>query len=211
MSGLALDPSPVIAVLGAAVPDAVIAPAPAVDMPAISVDREHVLEVMTALRDHPGLQFGFLVDVIGVDYLPEEPRFEIVYLLACLGDAFRTAGAATSAPSRRLRVKVRVPEGDPRIETMTGLFPGAGWPEREVFDLLGISFDNHPDLRRILTADGWVGHPLRKDYPVQIRKDTATWSPIQLTAEEFAANVRGAHDRAARQAQGSGPTPPTRD
>ena len=73
---------------------------------------------------------------------------------------------------------------------MSGLWPAANWLEREIYDLFGIVFTGHPDLRRILTADDWTGHPLRKDYPVQVRKDAASWSPMELTPEEFAANVR---------------------
>jgi NADH-quinone oxidoreductase subunit C len=201
-----MDASPVADLLGALVPAAIIERGSAFDMPTIYVDREHILEVATTLRDHPDLQFGLLAEVTAADYLPADPRFEVVYHFACLGEAFRTAGAATGAPVRRLRVKVRVPGDDPRIATMTGIFPGAGWPEREVFDLFGISFEDHPDLRRILTPEDWTGYPLRKDYPVQIRKDTATWSPIQLTAEEFAANVTEARERASRQAHGGPPT-----
>ena len=211
MSGVATDPTPVIDVLRAAVPGATIEPAPAIDMPAIVVDRDHIVDLLTALRDHPALQFSFLVDVTAVDYLPAAPRFEVVYLLACLGPAFRTAGAATAAPLRRLRMKVRLPEDDPHIHTATGVFPGANWPEREVFDLFGITFEQHPNLSRILTPEDWTGHPLRKDYPVQIRKDTATWSPIQLTPEEFAASVREGQARATRQATGGAPKPATRD
>ena len=211
MKGVDTDPTPVIDVLREAVPGATIEAVPSTDMPAIAVDRDHIVDLLTALRDHPALQFAFLVDVTAVDYLPAAPRFEVVYLLACLGPAFRTAGAATAAPLRRLRMKVRLPGDDPRIHTATGVFPGANWPEREVFDLFGISFEQHPNLSRILTPEDWTGHPLRKDYPVQIRKDTATWSPIQLTPEEFAANVREGQARAARQATGGAPKPATRD
>jgi NADH-quinone oxidoreductase subunit C len=102
-------------------------------------------------------------------------------------------------------VKVRVPGNDPGLPSVVGLYPVAGWLEREVFDLMGLTFEGHPDLRRVLMPDDWEGHPLRKDYPVQVRKDTASWSPIQLTPEEFAANVRAAHEQArARAAEDGG-------
>ena len=180
-----------------AVPGAVVDPAPPADMPSVFVDREHLTDVCAVLRDDPSLQFSFLADVVGVDYLPAEPRFEVVYHLACLGPAYGTA------PAARLRLKVRVPGDDPMVPTVSAIYPTANWLEREVFDLMGISFDGHPDLRRILTPDDWEGHPLRRDYPVQIRKDAQVWSAVQLSAEEFAANVRAAREQARRQAGGN--------
>ncbi len=182
-------------------PDAAIEAATSPDMPTIFVDREHLLEVMETLRDDPALQFTFFADVTAADYLPAEPRYEVVYHLACLGEAYKAPGYVSAAEPRRLRVKVRVPGADPRVPSLVSVFPAANWPEREVFDLFGLSFDGHPDLRRILTADDWEGHPLRKDYPVQVRKDTAAWSPVQLSVEEFAANIRAERDRAATQAR----------
>jgi NADH-quinone oxidoreductase subunit C len=177
-----------------AVPRASIEVGSAQDMLTIFVDRDHIVAVCQTLRDDPTLQFALLVEVTSVDFYPAEPRYEVVYHLACLGEAYGQAQA------RRLRVKVRVPGADPRVPTVTSVFPGAGWPEREVYDLMGISFDGHPDLRRILTPEDWQGHPLRKDYAVQIRKDAQAWSPLQLTPEEFAANVRAAQAQADKTA-----------
>jgi NADH-quinone oxidoreductase subunit C len=192
-----MDPS-LSDVLRSAVPGAAIDEVASVDMPAISIDREHVLESLRELRDHPALQFSLLVDVTAVDYLPAVPRFEVVYHLVCLGEAY---AIGAPAPARRLRVKVRVPGDDPWIRSVTSVFPAAGWPEREVFDLFGIHFEGHPDLRRILMPDDWEGYPLRKDYPVQIRKTPTSWSPLQVTPEEFAANVRGQRDQAVTDAE----------
>ncbi len=179
-------------------PTAVLEPADAIDMPTAYVAREHIVEVCRTLRDHAGLQFSFLVEITAVDYHPAEPRYEVVYHLACLGEAFAQPGGA--APPRRLRLKVRVPETDPWMPTLTGLWPAANWLEREVYDLFGIAFTGHPDLRRILTPDDWTGHPLRKDYPVQVRKDAASWSPMELTPEEFAANIRASRAASERLA-----------
>ena len=189
-----LTDTTVLETLRRAVPGATIEVAGAVDMTTLYVDREHLIEALRVLRDDPALQFALLVDVIGLDTLPAEPRYEVIYLLACLGEAYGRA------PARRLRLKVRLPGKDPRVATATSIFPCAGWPEREIFDLFGISFEGHPDLRRILTPDDWTGHPLRKDYPVQVRKDSQSWSPLQLTPEEFAANVRAAQQKADKAA-----------
>jgi NADH:ubiquinone oxidoreductase subunit C len=93
-------------------------------------------------------------------------------------------------------MKVRVSGADARIPSVTSIYPTAGWPEREVFDLFGIAFDDHPDLRRILMPEDWEGFPLRKDAAVQIRKDTESWSPLQLSPEEFAENIRAQRERA---------------
>ena len=193
-----MDASALTELLRQAVPDAAIEALDSTDMPTIAVDREHLVEVCAVLRDEPALQLAFLGDVTAVDRLPAEPRYELVYHLACLGPHYVTAGSP--APASRLRMKVRLPAEDPRAPSVTSVYPTAGWPEREIFDLFGIAFDGHPDLRRILMPDDWVGYPLRKDYPVQIRKETASWSPLQLTPEEFARNVRVGRDEATRQA-----------
>jgi NADH-quinone oxidoreductase subunit C len=195
-----MDAPGLLDLLRTAVPDAVVEPLPSIDMPTLALDREHLLEVGRVLRDDPRLQYALLVDVTAVDRLPAEPRFEMVYHLACVGEAFLTAGAPHAAPPSRLRLKVALPAADARVPSVIGIWPTAGWPEREVFDLFGIVFQDHPDLRRILMPDDWEGYPLRRDYPVQIRKDTATWSPLQLTPEEFARNVRAGHDKAVRRA-----------
>ena len=193
----------VLEILRTAVPDLAIEERPAVDMQTLLVSREHIVEVCRVLRDDPALQFAFFVDVTSVDYLPANPRYEVVYTLACLGRAYASGEAA---PARRLRVKVSVPAEDPRVASVTPVYPAANWPEREIFDLMGIEFHGHPDLRRILMPEDWEGYPLRKDYPVQIRKETSSWAPVQLTVEEFAANIRAERDAAVRHARPDGPT-----
>src|SRR5512144_1889438 len=133
-----MDASPIVDILRQAVPAATIEALASVDMATIAVDREHLVDVCTALRDHSGLQFSFLADVTAVDLWPEEPRFELVYNMACVGDAFLTAGATSPAPARRLRVKARASGADARVPTVSVVWPVAGWLEREVFDLFGI-------------------------------------------------------------------------
>jgi NADH-quinone oxidoreductase subunit C len=195
-----MDASSVLETLREAVPAATLETASSVDMPTLYVDRDHLVDLCGALRDHRSLQFAFLVDVTVADWLPSEPRYEIVYHLACLGAAYAQADGA--APARRLRLKVRVAGHDAHMPSVTSVWPTAGWPEREVFDLFGVVFDGHPDLRRILMTDDWEGHPLRKDYPVQIRKDTSSWEPLQMTPREFAAHILGARAAAREQAEG---------
>jgi NADH-quinone oxidoreductase subunit C len=96
----------------------------------------------------------FLSDVTAVDRYPSEPRFEVIYHLLC------------HSRKQRLRLKCCLPGNDPEIESIVGVWRAANWYEREVFDLFGIRFTGHPDLRRILMPEDWEGHPLRKDYPV---------------------------------------------
>src|SRR5919112_3772044 len=159
-----MDPNAIIDALRGAVPESAIEPAPAGDgMPAIYVAAEHIVEVCRALRDTPSLRFALAVDMTAVDYMPREPRFELVLLLVSPG----VAGFGDTP--KRLRVKVRLPGTNPRLPTVSEIWPAMNWAEREVWDLFGIVFDGHPNLHRLLMPDDWEGHPARKDYPVQIR------------------------------------------
>jgi NADH-quinone oxidoreductase subunit C len=119
----------------------------------VVVKKEEIVAVCAFLKEELG--FNFLTDLCSVDYIGQTPRFMVVYQLYNIG---------THTP---LRVKAPVEESDARIDTMCGVWGAANWMEREVWDLMGISFNNHPDPRRILMPDDWEGHPLRKDYPVQ--------------------------------------------
>jgi NADH-quinone oxidoreductase subunit C len=169
-------------------------PAAAIDgMPTIYVARERLVEVCEALRDTPELRFAFLADIVPVDYFPREPRFEITYLLASLG-----AGDFGATP-KRLRVRVRVPGTDARVPTVADVWPAAGWAEREAYDLFGIVVDGHPNLRRILMPEDWEGYPLRKDYPVQIKQPVKTYEPLQVSAEQFVANIEAARESTTRK------------
>ena len=195
-------PEPVIDALRQAFPGAAFEAGTATDMPTVVVERDRIVDVCRHLRDDPALQFALLVEVTAVDRLPAEPRFEVVYHLVCVGAAY--AQPAGAAPARRLRLKVRLAGDDPRVPSVVPVFPGANWLEREVFDLFGIAFEGHPDLRRLLMPEDWEGFPLRKDYAVQIRKDATSWEPVQLSIEEFTQAIRAERERAERA---SGPVP----
>ena len=169
-----------------AVPGVRLESAPSVDLQTtVYVPREDLLAVARELRDRADLGFKFLAELTAVDFWPREPRFELVYLLVSIEHRLR------------LRVKVRLSGEDARAPTVSGLWPAANWLEREVWDLFGITFAGHPDPRRLLMPEEWEGYPLRKDYPVQIRMAARTTEALQVTAEEFRANLE--NDRLARR------------
>ncbi len=121
----------------------------------VQIRPEDILALCRFLHDDDEGSFDFLVDLCGVDYLPREPRFEVLYLLRSL----KTKDA--------VRLKVSLPGASPHVSSVFSVWKGADWMEREVFDMFGIIFDGHPDLRRILLTPEWEGHPLRKDYPLR--------------------------------------------
>ena len=140
--------------------------------------RSAIVKIMTFLRDDSNCQFKVLVDISGVDYPERDERFEVVYNLLSL------------KLNQRVRVKLRADESRP-VPSITSVFSAANWYEREAWDLYGILFDDHPDLRRILTDYGFEGHPLRKDFPltgyVEVRYDEeqkrVVYAPVKLTQE----------------------------
>ena len=147
-----------------------------VDFPTLYVPADRLVETCRALRDIPSFRFNALVEVTAADYVPKDPRFEVVYHLLSIPNR------------RRLRLKVRAAE-QTTVPTVQGVWPSAGWLEREVWDMFGVVFEGHPDLRRLLMPDDWEGHPQRKDYPVQIRKPAQTYEPLEISEEEFKANL----------------------
>ena len=121
----------------------------------IYVDRASIREACALLRENAEFPFNFLSDITCVDWYPNEPRFEVVYHLL-------------SIPKKeRVRLKVKLDGASPVVESVTSVWPGANYFEREVFDLFGVRFTGHPYLRRLLMPEDWEGNPLRKDYPVE--------------------------------------------
>ena len=120
---------------------------------AVSVNADKIIEVVTLLRDDPELQFVSLIDICGVDWPEREKRFEVVYHFL------------SPRKNHRIRIKVATDAETP-VPSLSDVFPGATWFEREAYDLYGILFDGNPDFRRILTDYGFRGHPLRKDFPL---------------------------------------------
>ncbi len=141
----------------------------------IVVPAANIVRVLTYLRDEPSLLFKELVDLCGVDYPERELRFEVVYHLLSLHH------------NQRIRVKLRTDEATP-VPSVVSVYPAAGWFEREAWDMYGIMFADHPDLRRLLTDYGFDGHPLRKDFPltgyVELRYDEeekrVVYEPVKL-------------------------------
>jgi len=140
-------------------PHAIVSATPAVDGPVLGVARESIVPVCQLLKREAG--FDRLSAVTAVDWWPREPRFEVIYILHSLRNA------------TRLRLSVTVGEGT-ELDSVTSVWRGANWYEREVFDLFGIPFRNHPNLERIMMPADWEGHPLRKDYPVHGHKYSYT-------------------------------------
>jgi len=144
----------------------------------VTVPAERIVPVMTLLRDNPNFQFEQLIDVCGVDYPDRPQRFEVVYALLSV------------SLNLRLRVKVATDEDTP-VPSVVSVWPSANWFERETWDLYGVFFSDHPDLRRILTDYGFDGHPLRKDFPltgyVELRYDPdqrrVVYEPVKLTQD----------------------------
>ena len=125
----------------------------------IVVPREFLRAAAEHCREHSRLQYNLLSDATCVDRYPAEPRFELNYQLV-------------SIPRReKVRLRVWLWGNDPAVDSLVQVWPGANWLEREIFDLFGIRFTGHPDLRRILLPDDWEGHPLRRDYPVEGYRD----------------------------------------
>ncbi|OGV98045.1 MAG: NADH dehydrogenase [Nitrospinae bacterium RIFCSPHIGHO2_02_FULL_39_82] len=122
------------------------------------VKKEKIIEICKFLRDDEGLLYNFMMDLTAVDYIGREPRFEVVYHLYSL------------KYNRRVRIKAPVSESDCTIDSIISIWIAADWFEREAYDLYGIIFRGHPNLKRILLYEGFEGHPLRKDYPVKGRQ-----------------------------------------
>jgi NADH-quinone oxidoreductase subunit C len=122
------------------------------------VRKEELLEICKFLRDDKELLYSFMMDLTAVDYLGKEPRFEVVYHLYSL------------TFNRRIRIKTKVSESECSVDSIVPIWVCANWFEREVYDLYGIIFKGHPELRRILLYEGFEGHPLRKDYPIKKRQ-----------------------------------------
>ncbi|MDX2162882.1 MAG: NADH-quinone oxidoreductase subunit C [bacterium] len=153
----AADP---VELLKASMPDAIVYVKQFADETTIVVPREQVVAVLKFMRDTNGLLYNFLSDISAVDYYPDPPteqrpeRFGVSYHLYSL------------LYNRRVRVKTFAPEDDPNIPTATGVWPAANWLEREIWDMMGIYFEGHPDPRRVLMPADWDGHPHRRDTPL---------------------------------------------
>jgi NADH-quinone oxidoreductase subunit C len=168
----------VVTKLTAAAPGAVVKSAFAFGELTLTVDSTRIIEALQFLRDDPAALFISIVDISGVDYPQRAKRFEVVYHLL------------SPKLNRRVRVKIETDE-DTAVMSATAVYPGADWFEREIYDLFGVTFEGHPDLRRILTDYGFDGHPLRKDFPmtgfVEVRYDDAEkrvrYDPVRLNQE----------------------------
>ena len=144
----------------------------------LNVAAHDIVDVLSFLKNDPQCQFVSIIDICGADYPQREKRFDVVYHLL------------SPRQNKRIRVKVETDEDTP-VPSVTGVYPGADWFERETYDLYGVLFSGHPDLRRLLTDYGFEGHPLRKDFPltgfVEVRYDDeakrVVYEPVELKQE----------------------------
>lgn len=168
----------------------------------LEVSPSSIVPVLTLLRDNPNLRFKVLIDVCGVDYLGEFPRFKVVYHLLSL------------KYNQRIRVKVSVEERE-IVPSVTSVFSSANWYEREIWDLYGIPFSGHPDLRRIMTDYNFEGHPLRKDFPltgyVEVRyndeEKRVIYEPVRLSQDYRSFDFLSPWEGMIRQAEAGAPLP----
>jgi NADH-quinone oxidoreductase subunit C len=174
----------------------------AADQPVLVVPPAALVDAARVLRDTPELNFSLLAELTAADFWPKDPRFEVVYHLASLGVPDFPRPGMSGTP-RRLRLKVRVSGAAAELPTVLGIWPNADWYEREVYDLFGVVFAGHPDLRRILMPEDWEGFPARKDYPVQVRVPVTFASPTQVTEDEFVRNIEAQRVHAGGAAPGT--------
>ena len=142
------------------------------DQVSLLVKKSRIFEIMTYLHDSANLSFDYLADLCGVDYLGrKDHRFEVVYNLLSIKH------------NHQIRIKALVTEIDCSIDSVVGIWAGANWHERECYDMFGISFHNHPDLRRVLMPEDWEGYPLRKDYPLKSDLGEKEWNGLKEVIE----------------------------
>ncbi len=175
----------------------------------LTVERDAIVSVVKSLRDDPRCRFEVLIDICGVDWPERERRFDVVYHLL------------SPRLNQRIRVKLETDEDTP-VPSVIEVFPAANWYEREAYDMFGILFSGHPDLRRLLTDYGFQGYPLRKDFPltgyVEVRYDDAAkrvvYEPVKLTAEfrtfDFESPWEGPHYPLPGDEKASGPDTPAK-
>lgn len=173
----------VLDILQQRLPDAILETGSYVGDEMALVDKAHLIETLTLLRDDPQLRFSMLTDLTVVDWLGQDPRFEVVYHLYSLEH------------KHRVRLKVGVSEAQCEVPTATDLWYSAAWAEREAWDLYGVRFVGHPDLRRILMYEEFVGHPLRKDYPQNARQPLIRRPDAPSTDDQTTRLLETSHDR----------------
>jgi NADH-quinone oxidoreductase subunit C len=162
-----LEADPLVEGLNERFPQAVLSAQTFLDQPIYTVSLDHLYDVIVSLRDEPEFDFNYLIDLTALDYLGDEKRFCLVYQLY------------SYKLGRLIRLKTRLSENEV-VPSVTSVWKTADWLEREVYDLFGIEFSGHPDLRRILLPEDWHGHPLRKDYDIKLQDQAWIRSHLRI-------------------------------